>query len=273
MSAEQSVVTEERVRVAVEGGIADVRLTRGEKHNGLDAVMFDRLVEAAAEVAHEPGARVAVLSGEGPSFCAGLDFKAVMQGTGLTMEQAFARERGEVANHAQRTAYDWHRLPVPVIAAVHGACIGGGLQIALAADIRICAPDAKLSVREIHYGLIPDMSITQTLPDLVGIDVAKELTYTGRILSGTEAEKLGLVTRLADDPHAAAFELAREIASKSPDAIRASKRLLNEAYRADAATGLGLEAELQGELMGSPNQLAAVQAALTGEPAEFQDPA
>ena len=271
MSAEPGVATEERVGVEVDGGVAEARLRRADKHNGLDAAMFDRLVEAAAEIAANPGVRVVVLSGEGPSFCAGLDFKAVMTGTGLTPDQAFAREDGDFANHAQRTAYDWHRLPVPVIAAIHGACIGGGLQIALAADIRICAPDAKLSVREIEYGLIPDMSITQTLPDLVGMDVAKELTYTGRTLSGSEAHELGLVTRLADDPREAAFELAREIASKSPDAVRRAKRLLNEAYRADAATGLGLEAELQQELMGSPNQIAAVQAALSGEPANFTD--
>jgi enoyl-CoA hydratase/carnithine racemase len=272
MSAESSVVTEERVRIEITDGIADVRFARAEKHNGLDAAMFDRLVEAAAEVAADRSVRVAVLSGEGPSFCAGLDFKAVMEGTGLTVDQAFAREKGEIANHAQRTAYDWHRLPVPVIAAVHGACIGGGLQIALAADLRICTADAKLSVREIHYGLIPDMSISQTLPDLVGIDVAKELTYTGRMLSGAEAAELGLVTRIADDPRAEALELAGEIASRSPDAVRAAKRLLNEAYRADAATGLGLEAELQGQLMGSPNQLAAVQAALSGETPAFTDP-
>ena len=271
--AEPAVATEERIRVDVYAGVADVLLARGDKHNGLDGAMFDRLVEAAAEVAGTPGVRVAVLSGEGPSFCAGLDFKAVMAGTGLNMGKAFEHETGEIANFAQRAAYEWYRLPVPVIAAVHGACIGGGLQIALAADIRICAADAKLSVKEIDYGLIPDMSLTQTMPDLVGIDVAKELTFTGRTVDGAEAHELGLVTRLADDPRAAALELAREIASKSPDAIRAGKRLLNETYRADAATGLALEQELQQQLMGSPNQLAAVQAALSGEPAEFKDSA
>jgi enoyl-CoA hydratase/carnithine racemase len=266
-------MSEERVRVEVADGIADVRLVRADKHNGLDAAMFDRLVEAAGQVAQDPAARVVVLSGDGPSFCAGLDFKAVMTGTGLTPDAAFVVEEGDIANFAQRAAYEWHRLAVPVIAALHGAVIGGGLQIALAADIRIAAPQTKFSVKEIAYGLIPDMSITQTLPDLVGIDVAKELTFTGRTIETPEANELGLVTRIAEDPRTAALELAREIAAKSPDAIRRAKRLLNESYREPAATGLAMEMELQQELMGSPNQVAAVQAALSGEPADFQDPA
>ena len=262
-------MSEERVAVEIADGIADVRLVRGDKHNGLDGAMFERLLEAAGEVAADPSVRVALLSGEGPSFCAGLDFKAVMAGDGLTPDRLFSRDQGDIANHAQRSAYDWLRLPVPVIAAVHGNCLGGGLQIALAADIRIAAPDTRMSVMEIRYGLIPDMSISQTLPDLVGIDVAKELTFTGRIVEAEEALELGLVTRLADDPRDAALELAREIASKSPDAIRRAKRLFNEAFRAGAREGLALEEELQRELMGSPNQLAAVTAALTGEPAQF----
>jgi enoyl-CoA hydratase/carnithine racemase len=159
-----------------------------------------------------------------------------------------------------------------VIAALRGACLGGGLQLALAADIRIAAPDTRLSVAEIRYGLVPDMGLTQTLPDLVGIDVAKELTFTGRTLDADEALRLGLVTRLADDPRAEALALAREIATNSPDAVRGAKRLLDSAWRADAQTGLHLEAETQQRLLGSANQLAAVQAALSGESAEFADP-
>ena len=263
---------EERVKLEIADGVAKARLARGDKHNGLDAAMFDRLVEAAREIRENTRVRAVVLDGEGPSFCAGLDFKAVMAGTGLTPDLAFAREDSDFANHAQRAAFDWHRLPVPVVAALHGNCLGGGLQIALAADIRIAAPGTRLSVMEIRYGLVPDMSLTATLPDLVGIDVAKELTWTGRTIDAEEALELGLVTRIDDDPHGVALELAREIASKSPDAIRRAKRLLNEAWRAPAQEGLPLEAQLQQELMGSPNQLAAVQAALSGEPAEFADP-
>jgi enoyl-CoA hydratase/carnithine racemase len=265
-------MSEDRLAIDVDGGVADVRLTRGDKHNGLDGAMFEALVDGAAQVARTPGVRVVVLSGEGPSFCAGLDFKAVMTGTGLDGDKAFIREDGDIANFAQRATYDWHRLEVPVIAALHGACLGGGLQLALAADIRIAAQDTRLSVMEIRYGLVPDMGLTQTLPDLVGIDVAKELTLTGRIVDADQAARIGLVTRLADDPRAEALALAAEIAARSPDAVRAAKRLLNDAWREPPATGLGLEAETQRRLIGSPNQLAAVQSALSGEPAEFTDP-
>jgi enoyl-CoA hydratase/carnithine racemase len=177
-----------------------------------------------------------------------------------------------VPNRFQRAAYDWVTLPVPVIAAVHGNCLGGGLQIALGADIRIATPDARLSVMEAKWGLIPDMSITQTLPRLVGIDVAKELTYTARVFSGEEALGLGLVTHLADDPLAASRELAAEIAARSPDAIRGAKRLLNETWNAPTEDGLRLEAEIQLTLLGSANQLAAVTAGMTKQPVEFADP-
>jgi len=234
--------------------------------------MFDALVAGAEMVAETADVRAVVLSGEGPSFCAGLDFKAVMTGTGLDPERAFTRGNGDLANFAQRATYDWKRLAVPVIAAVHGACLGGGLQLALAADVRVAAPDTRLSVMEARYGLVPDMGLTQTLPDLIGIDVAKELTFTGRTVEAEEALRIGLVTRIADDPRAEALALAREIAAHSPDAVRAAKRLLDSAWREPPETGLMLEAELQQSLLGSPNQIAAVQAALSGEPPEFTDP-
>jgi enoyl-CoA hydratase/carnithine racemase len=159
-----------------------------------------------------------------------------------------------------------------VIAALHGNCLGGGLQVALAADIRIAAPDTRLSVMEVKWGLIPDMAITRTLPRLVGIDVAKELTYTGKVISGTEANELGVVTRLADDPFTAARELAAEIASKSPDAVRGAKRLFDSSWTGSAEETLALEAELQLGLIGSPNQLAAVAAGMAKQTPEFVDP-
>ena len=180
--------------------------------------------------------------------------------------------RGDVPNFFQRAAYDWVRLPMPVIAALHGNCLGGGLQIALAADIRIAAPDARLSVMEVKWGLIPDMSITRTLPRLVGIDIAKELTYTGRVFSGEEAARLGVVTRVTGDPLAAARQLAAEIAARSPDAIRGAKRLFDESWTGSPGQTLALEAELQRGLIGSPNQLAAVAAGVSRQPAQFVDP-
>src|SRR5215813_10088030 len=176
--------------------------------------------------------RAVVLHGEGKSFCSGLDIASFMSGqggTGVLLE----RDSGRLANFAQRVAYDWSLVPAPVIAAIHGNCFGGGLQIALGADIRIATPDAKLSVMEVKWGLVPDMGITQTLPRLLPIDVAKELTFTGRIVSGTDAAAIGLVTGTADDPLGSALALADEITQKSPDAIRAAKHLYDQTWASD----------------------------------------
>jgi enoyl-CoA hydratase/carnithine racemase len=264
----------DRVTVSIEGGVADVRLSRPEKLNAIDRAMFTALAETGTALAAEPSVRAVVLSGEGRAFCAGLDFASfmAMAGDGDGGAALLARDESP-ANRAQRAAWVWTEVPVPVIAAVHGVAFGGGLQIALGADIRIAAPDAQLSVMEIKWGLIPDMTGTQTLRRLVRLDVAKELTFTGRIVSGGEAAALGLVTRLADDPRAAALAMAREIASKSPDAIRAGKRLLNESVRLDVAEGLKLEETLQVGLIGSPNQVEAVQANMQKRPPAFHDPA
>src|SRR5579884_632537 len=261
----------DRVLIDVEDHVATVTLNRPDKHNALDIAMFDALVDAAERVRGEPAIRVIVLRGAGPSFCSGLDVASVMSAQ-LENGGPLDPLNAEVPNRFQRAAYDWIEVPVPVIAAIHGNCLGGGLQIALGADIRIAAPDARLSVMEVKWGLIPDMSITRTLPRLVGIDVAKELTYTARVVSGEEAARLGLVTRLSEDPLAAARDLAAEIAERSPDAVRAAKRLYEESWTAPAEQSLALEAELQGKLIGSPNQIAAVTAGFTKQPPSFVDP-
>lgn len=214
-----------------------------------DAV--DTIGEMGAEEA-----RCVLLHGQGPSFCAGLDFKGFSSGE-REIADMFARRDGEIANFAQRVAYGWRALEAPVVVAMHGACFGGGLQIALAGDIRIAAPGTRLSVMEIRYGLIPDMSITQTLPRLVREDVARELTYTARELNGAEALELGLVTRLADDPLAEARELAGEIAERPPAAVRSAKRLLTEAPGLPAADALALEQELQRGLLAAAERAGA----------------
>jgi enoyl-CoA hydratase/carnithine racemase len=267
-------MSDDRVRVEIaDDGVATVTMVRADKHNALDLAMFQALQGAAARLREEPRARAVVLHGEGKSFCSGLDVMSFMSnggGPGVLVD----REPGQVVNLAQAVAYDWSLVPAPVIAAIHGNCFGGGMQIALGADIRIAAPDAKLSVMEIKWGLVPDMGITQTLPRLVPIDVAKELTFSGRVLSGEEADALGLVTHTAADPLAAALELAREIAGKSPDAIRAAKRLYDETWESDdTAAALMLESELQTALLGSPNQIAAVTAGMNKESPVFSDPA
>jgi enoyl-CoA hydratase/carnithine racemase len=217
--------------------------------------------------------RAVVLHGEGKSFCSGLDIASFMTGQGGT-DVLLVRDDDRLANFAQRVAYDWSLVPAPVIAAIHGNCFGGGLQIALGADIRIAAPDAKLCIMEVKWGLVPDMGITQTLPRLVPIDVAKELTFSGRIVSGSEGSALGLVTRTAEDPLAAALALAEEIANKSPDAVRAAKRLYDETWSSDdSAAALVLETDLQVGLIGKANQIAAVTAGMSGAPPVFVDPA
>jgi enoyl-CoA hydratase/carnithine racemase len=265
-------MSDERVKVEVADHVAVVALNRPDKHNALDVAMFDAIIATAEQLCSEPGLRAVVLHGEGKSFCSGLDFISIAShgdgGVG-----SFAGRLDEAPpNYFQRAAYSWIEVPVPVIAAVHGNCFGGGLQIALAADIRIATPDAQLSVMEVKWGLIPDMSITRTLPRLVGIDVAKELTFTGRVISGEEADHLGLVTHCNEDPLGAARQLAAEIAARSPDSVRRSKRLYDTAWTGSPAETLGLEATLQAELLGSPNQIAAMTAGLTKQPAEFEDP-
>ncbi|BBY21460.1 crotonase/enoyl-CoA hydratase family protein [Mycobacterium stomatepiae] len=267
-------MSEDRVRVRIgDGGVATVTMVRTDKHNALDQAMFEGLMNAAAQLAQDNSVRVVVLHGEGKSFCSGLDVASFMSGSGGT-GVLLERDSDRVANFAQRVAYDWSLVPAPVIAAIHGNCFGGGLQIALGADIRIAAPDAKLSIMEVKWGLVPDMAITQTLPRLVPIDVAKELTFSGRIVPGSEALALGLVTRISDDPLASALELADEIARKSPDAVRAAKRLYDETWLSnDAAAALKRESELQVGLIGKPNQLAAVVAGMSGEDPVFVDPA
>jgi enoyl-CoA hydratase/carnithine racemase len=260
----------ERIRTEVVDGVARVELNRPEKHNGLDQAMFDGIVQAGAALSQRTDVRCVVLSGAGPSFCAGLDFKSIM-GSPDAGAALLGRAPDSPANLAQRVGWIWQEVPFPVIAAVHGSAFGGGLQIALGADIRYVAPDARLSLMEIEYGLIPDMAASRTLLAVVRRDVAKELMFTGRMVSGEEAVRLGLATAVADDPVARALEVAGEIARKSPHAVRAAKRLLNAAPDLELGASFALETELQLGLLGSPNQLRAVQARLTGVPATFQD--
>src|SRR3954464_6325286 len=262
---------EPRVRIEVEDHVAVVSLNRPDKHNALDGAMFEGILAAAEQVAETPGVRAVVLHGNGKSFCSGLDVASLMSGP-ISLDDILQRN-GRRSNIAQRACTDWIDLSMPVIAAIHGNCFGGGLQIALGADIRFAAPDAKLAVMEAKWGLVPDMGITSTLPRLVGIDVAKELTYTARTISGAEAAELGLVTHVADDPLGAAVDLAAQIAQRSPDAVRAAKKLYDTTWNAPVDEGLLLETDLQTGLAGSPNQLAAVTAGFSKQPGEFVDPA
>ena len=265
------------VTIDIDCGIADVRLNRPEKYNALSGDMFTAIIEAGESLASAMDVRAVVLSGNGPGFCAGLDFDS-FQGmadaaeSGSDVGSGLLQRDERPENHAQRPAYVWKTLPMPVIAAVHGVAYGGGCQIALGADIRIASPEAKFSIMEIKWGIIPDMSITQTLRDVVRLDVAKELTFTGRIVSAVEAERLGLVSHLAEDPLVTAKALAAEIAGRNPHAVRASKHLYEQSWHGDAETGLSLEATLQKDLLGSKNQIEAVHANFEKRTPVFRDP-
>ena len=262
----------DRVTIALHDGIADVRLNRPDKLNALDVAMFQGLVDAGERLKGDPAVRVVVLSGEGRGFCAGLDFSSfqAMAGGGAPEEAgarppgggagAIMETDGRITHLGQQACWVWQELEVPVIAAIHGPALGGGLQIALGADLRIVAPDAKLAVLEARWGLIPDMTGTVMLPTVVGLDVAKELTFTGRMVSGDEAVRLGLATRLAEDPRAAALELAQELRTKSPDALREGKRLLNLSGTRPVAEQLADERATMAALIGSANQVEATMA-------------
>ena len=251
---------DERVLLEIADVVATVTMSRPEKHNALDVPMFEAIASAAEEIAESSEARVVVLHGVGPSFCSGLDFPSVSAQGEEAQQIMIGGERDEHdAILAQRVALAWLYLPVPVIAALQGHVIGGGFQIALGADVRFAAPDTKMCVKEIVYGLIPDMGASITFPRLMRGDIAKELTLTGRTVEADEALELGLVTRIADDPLAAANELAATIAERSPDAVRSAKELLNRAW--DGASRpelLELETELQRELLA--RAMAAAQA-------------
>lgn len=261
----------ERVSCTVVDGVAEVVMTRPEKLNALDLAMCKALIETAEKLKADRRVRAVVLRGEGRAFCAGLDFPSMMSLEPQDRGWFFEHVPGSAANQVQRVGWVWRELGVPVIAAVHGATFGGGLQIALGADLRIAAPDVQLSVMEIKWGLIPDMSGTQTLRDVVPLDVAKELTWTGRVVGAPEALSLGLVTKVAEDAIGAARALAKEIASKSPDAIRRGKTLLDAAWRGTQAEGFALEEKLQRELLGGENQMEAVAANFQKRAPEFKD--
>ena len=249
-------------------GVVELQLARAEKMNALDPAMFDALIDAGERLRSDTEARAVVISGRGKAFCAGLDMQSFermdqgginVMGEGVAGVDLLVRTHG-LSNAAQQVAMTWRNVPVPVIAAVHGVAFGGGLQVALGADIRIVAPDTKLSVMEIKWGLVPDMAGMVLMRELARTDVVRELSFTGRIFSGEEAFKMGFATRLSAEPLADALQMAHDIATKSPHAIRAGKRLLNASLSHSTAEMLLAESVEQKALIGSANQLEAVRA-------------
>lgn len=258
------------VSITITDHVADVRLNRPDKMNALNPAMFDAIVAAIEALATTAGLRAVVLSGEGRAFCAGLDMASMASGITNGGEDLLARTHGD-ANIFQQVAWGWRKLPVPVIAAVHGVAFGGGFQIMSGADIRIAHPATRMSIMEMKWGLVPDMAGIALWRTLVRDDVLRELTYTNREFAGDEAARLGFVTRLADDPLVEAMALARDIAAKSPEAVRGAKRLYNLAADASEPEILLAETTEQKAVLGTPNQVEAVMANMARRMPNFVD--
>lgn len=282
MSSAETKSYNDRVKVSIEGGIADVRLDRADKRNALDPAMFDAIARAGKDLVSNKEIRAVVLSGSGASFCAGLDFASFqsMANGGSSNsdtksnsgENAGAMQPGAITHLAQQICWVWQEVPVPVIAAIQGHALGGGMQLALGADIRIAHPDTQFAMREVHWGLIPDMTGTLMLSRLVRDDVAKDLVFSARVISGTEAHQLGVVTRLTDSPLEVAMQIANEIAQRSPDAVRGAKALINRLSNAGAAEHFAEERKIIYSLIGKPNQVEAVMSNFEKRPASFVSP-
>ena len=266
-------MSDARVLLEVKNKIAYVTLNRAEKHNGLDKQMFLDVVSTAKAIRKDRSIRCVILKGDGPSFCAGLDFGAVSK-TPTMIPKFFAKRPWGLDNMFQRVAHIWRELPIPVIAVIHGNCFGGGMQMVLACDYRIATPDSNMSILEMKWGLIPDMSGMVTLSRLTRIDIAQELTMTGRFFSGTEGAEYGLISKVSTDPLAEAEALATDIASKSPDAIAATKYLFKKTWKKDTRGALLWERITQLRLLGRKNNRTAMANGLAKkgtEPKPFID--
>ena len=257
----------DRVSITITDHVADVRLTRADKMNAIDPAMFTEIGAAIDALADRKDIRCVVLSGEGKAFCAGLDMASMAAGGSGTSAKRNAR--GAIL--PQHVALGWRTLSMPVIAAVHGVAFGGGFQIMSGADIRIAAPGTRFAIRETYWGLVPDMAGFVIWRGLVRDDVLRELVYSAREFDADEALHHGFITRIADDPHAAALALARDIAAKSPHAIRGAKRLCNMAHDADPREMLLAETKEQMAVIGKPNMMEAVAANMGKRAAVFAD--
>lgn len=274
---------ESAVTCEINNHIADVRINRPKKYNAINADVITEMNLILDELESIDDLRVVVLSGNNGNFCAGIDIEMLAGVSGASKKpdssskkSSSKREPKELyprsdtfPNKGQRLSTGWHDLSVPVIAALDGCVFGAGMQVALGADIRVARADAKLSIMETKWGLIPDMGITRTIRHLLPRDVAMKLTLTSQVLSGSDAKELGLVTDIVEDPLTEAFKLAESIASKSPDATSLTKALFNYAWDHEPEQGLQMEEELVLALSKHPNQLEAVKANLQNREPDF----
>jgi enoyl-CoA hydratase/carnithine racemase len=265
------------VVLEIHNGVADLRLNRPDKMNAVDEGIMTGLHQALVTIREDKGVRVVVLSGNGKAFCSGLDFSNfgdMLSGdlNADSVADAYDDLSAAGANYAQQIAWGWQELPIPVIAAIHGAAMGGGLNIALGADIRIAHPQTKMGFVEITFGLLPDMSATQSMRRLAALDRIKELVFTGRKFSGADALEYGLVTELSEDPLSDALAMAAVIASRNPDAVRKAKQMLNNSALVSVREGLIEESDCSRQMMGTANQLEAVMSTFEKREPGFSKP-
>ena len=267
----------ETLTVALSGGIARVQLNRADKANAMSLAMWHEIREAFTWIDAEPRARVAILSGAGKHFTAGIDL-SLLGGIHADIADTCDGRQGEKLRRMildlQDTLTSLERCRKPVLAAIHGACVGGGIDLICACDMRYCSADASFSVKEVDVGMTADVGTLQRLPRLIGEGMARELAYTARRFDGKEAHAIGLVNRCYADAaelQAGVGALARCIADKSPLAVRGSKEMISYTRDHSVADGLNYIATWNAAMLLSDDLGEAMAAARAKRPAKFRD--
>lgn len=213
------------LRIEKENGIATVYLNRPDKRNAMSFKLLKALVETAKEIKKDRSIRCVILSGEANVFSAGIDLADLNDPKNKAYAAWELIKPGQ--SLFQKAFLVWQDLPIPVIAAIEGFCFGAGMQLALAADIRVAHPETQMSIMETRWGLVPDMGLTRTIKGIIGVDLAKELSLTARIFNGQYAKEIGLITHVNETPLQKAQEIAQEMIQRSPDALAAVKSVLD----------------------------------------------
>lgn len=277
MTSPLAVPTFQRLNLKFDRQIAFIELARPEKANALDLPMWQELRAAMRWLDETPEARVGVLSGSGAQFTSGIDLALLASLREQVADPCAARSSEKLRRvilDLQDVVGAIERCRKPVIAAVHGVCLGGGIDIIAACDFRHCSADAVFSVKEIDVGMTADLGTLQRLPRLIGEGMARELAYTGRHVSGREAREIGLVNRCWDTPGelaAGVAELAAQIAAKAPLAVRGCKEMITYARDHSIADGLHYVATWNAAMLLSSDLAEALTAARAKRPPQFRD--